>query len=93
MSFIHQLIRDIEQERDAPPLAYEDDTPSEVLRFAPKKVRIPALITQDPTAHLKREVKQWQHRAEEAEARLQSLEHRIQQIADDYVYSRDHSPE
>ena len=92
MSFIHQLIRDIEQERDAPPLAYQDDTPSEVLRFAPKKVRIPAQIIDEPTAHLKREVKQWQHRAEEAEARLQSLEDRIQQIADDYVYSRDQAP-
>jgi len=89
MSFIHQLISDLERQRDAPPLAPGDHTPSEVLRFAPKKVRGPRLIGEDSVAHLKSEVAQWQNRAETAEARLQSLERRIQRIADDYVYSRD----
>ncbi len=87
MSFIHQLISDIERQRDAPPLAYEDDTPSEVLRFAPKKVRVPRQMTEDPVADLKTEVEQWQNRAQAAEARLHSLEERIQRIANDYVYS------
>jgi hypothetical protein len=87
MSFIHQLISDLE--REPPPLAPRDDTPSEVLRFAPKKVRGPRPIGEDSVAHLKSEVEQWQNRAKQAEARLHSLEERIQRIADDYVYSRD----
>ena len=86
MSFIHQLISDIEGQRDAPPLVHEDETPSEVLRFAPKKMRVPLQIAE--VADLKTEVKQWQNRAQAAEARLHSLEERIQRIANDYVYSR-----
>jgi len=60
------------------------DVPREVLRFAPKKIRR-SLTAEDRIDQLESEVKQWQDRADEAEARLRRIEKTIQKIAAELV--------
>ena len=60
------------------------DVPREVLRFAPKKIRR-SLTAEDRIDQLETEVKQWQDRADEAEARLRRIEKTIQKIAAELV--------
>lgn len=102
MAFFHQLIAELEHMQDAHPRGGdyfglrgesrrpidvpEIDVPEEVLKFAPKKMRLQHQIAEeDRIEKLESEIKQWQDRAGRAETRLQVIEKSIQQIASKYV--------
>ncbi len=101
MAFFHQLITELEHMQDASPrggdyfgLRRESrrtievpqiDVPEEVLKFAPKKMRLQHQTAEDRIEQLETEIKQWQDRAGRAETRLQVIEKSIQQIASKYV--------
>ncbi len=96
MAFFHQLIAELEHMQDASPrggdyfgLRRESrrtiDVPEEVLKFAPKKMRLRHQTAEDRIEQLETEIKQWQDRAGRAETRLQVIEKSIQQIASKYV--------
>ncbi len=98
MAFFHQLIIDLEHEREARPLFGDNsrlrreltsitqhvDVPEEVIKFAPKKMRLQHQSAEGRIEQLETDVKQWQDRADQAEARLRSIESSIQQIAARY---------
>lgn len=101
MAFFHQLIIDLEHDRDAHRLFGDNsrlrrelasitqhvDVPEEVLKFAPKNMRLQHQSAEGRIEQLETEVKQWQDRADQAEARLQSIERSIQQIAAKYCFT------
>ena len=60
------------------------DVPSEVLKFAPKKMRRQQ-SAEDRINQLETEIRQWEERAGEAEARLRYIEELIQQIASEHL--------
>jgi len=103
MASIHQLILNIDREpswcseaanRSAPRVAlaardrYQLETPDEVLRFAPKSIRLKHQTTEQRLGELLAEVKLWRDRAHHAEARLRSIEERVQHIASEHARSR-----
>ena len=91
---IHELTADIENEGSvrvraggyAAPRDDPIDVPADVLRFAPKKLRL-RHRTEDRIEQLEIEVKQWQERADRAETRLRFVENSIQRIAAQCVRS------
>ena len=88
MAFFHQLIANLEH---AP--AWQQDVQarggavSEVLKFAPKRMRPQHRTAEDRVTQLETEIKQWQDRALLAETRLRFIEKLIQQIAAEHVRS------
>ena len=101
MAYIHQLIADIEHAKDAPELGCDRSTlgkestkihrhvssvPEEVLKFAPKKMRLQHAPTEGRVEQLETEIKEWQVRANQAEMRLRSIEKSIQEIAAKYIH-------
>lgn len=110
MAYIHQLIADIEHEQDAPRLGCDRSTldkesakihrhvssvPEDVLKFAPKKMRLQHAPTEGRVEQLETEIKQWQDRANQAEMRLRSIEKSIQEIAAKYIRpacDKNHAP-
>lgn len=91
MAFIHQLIADIEEGRDASPQLpigrHMVDLPEEVVRFAPKNIRLQHQTADDRIEQLETEIKHWQDRAARAETRLHSIEQSVQQIAAKYIHA------
>lgn len=91
MASIHQLISSVERRGDTDPQPPYDgqmiDVPEEVLRFAPRKIRIQHQAAEHRIEQLENEVKEWQDRAGRAEARLRSIEELVQRIAAKYVHS------
>jgi predicted nucleic acid-binding Zn-ribbon protein len=89
MAFFHQLIANLEHTP-----AWQQDVQarggavSEVLKFAPKRMRPQHRTTEDRINQLKTEIKQWQDRALLAETRLHFIEKSIQQIAAKHVKSQ-----
>ena len=89
MAFFHQLIANLEH---AP--AWQQDVQarggavSEVLKFAPKRMRPQHRTAEDRINQLETEIKQWQDRALLAETRLRFIEKSIQQIAAEHVKSQ-----
>jgi len=96
MTSIHQLIVNLDRERFAPRQAdsapprglrptsrklYPLETPNEVLRFAPKSVRLNHQTPEERVVALQAEVSSWRDRAGRAEARLRLIEDRVQRIA------------
>ena len=86
MAFFHELIANLEH---AP--AWQQDAQarggavSEVLKFAPKRMRLQHQTAEDRINQLETEIKQWQDRALLAETRLRFIEKSIQQIAAEHV--------
>ena len=102
MTSIHQLIVNLDRERFAPRQAdsapprelrrssrelYPLGTPNEVLRFAPKSVRLNHQTPEGRVMALQAEVSSWRDRAGCAEARLRLIEDRVQRIASEYAWA------
>jgi predicted nucleic acid-binding Zn-ribbon protein len=88
MAFFHQLIANLEHDP-----AWQQNAQarggavSEVLKFAPKRMRLQHRTVEDRINQLETEIKQWQDRALLAETRLRFIEKSIQQIAAEHVRS------
>jgi hypothetical protein len=99
MASIHQLIVNLEErqgsggqpgghparrESSAKTIQRSIDVPKEVLKFAPKRMRV-CDSAEDRVRLLEDEIDHWRNRAGRAEARLQFIEERIQRMAAPYV--------
>ena len=88
MAFFHELIANLEHSP-----AWQQDAQarggavSEVLKFAPKRMRLQDQTAEDRMNQLETEIRQWQDRALLAETRLRFIEDSIQQIAAEHVRS------
>src|SRR5450830_179119 len=88
MAFFHELIANLEHSP-----AWQQDPQarggavSEVLKFAPKRLRLQHRTAEDRMNQLENEIGQWQDRALLAETRLRFIEKSIQQIAAEHVRS------
>jgi hypothetical protein len=83
MGFFHEIISNIEQGRGLVPEQRSDL--DEVLKFAPKRKRLDRQSQYEQTTNLESELRNWQHRAIRAEARLKFVETSVQQIAKRYA--------
>lgn len=88
MAFFHELIANLEHspewQQDA---KARGGAVSEVLKFAPKRLRLQHRTAEDRMNQLENEIGQWQDRALLAETRLRFIEKSIQQIAAEHVRS------
>ena len=97
MNFIHQLVVDLDRKSkthdggltvDWPKSKQQlNGVPNEVLKFAPKKLRLQCAVAEDRVQQLENEISEWRTRAGQAELRLQSIEKVVQEIAAKYTGS------